>query len=187
MRARPNLLKQFKLICPVQSFPQKYFCFLPRQITGVFRASRALRRGVSRSSRTLGAGCGGRGSVVARGGCRAGSDGPVSIAPARRRTALKRTAKPCGPGTRCWCQVGGGASTQPGLLRCQFADDGDKTNSSPGRARNKPLKPLRGECRAFSGVTVVTTVCSLPMHTGCGRVERPAFPAPSLEGRLPSP
>jgi len=25
----------------------------------------------------------------------------------RRRTALKRTAKPCGPGTRCWCQVGG--------------------------------------------------------------------------------
>src|SRR5216684_3774074 len=25
--------------------------------------------------------------------------------------------------------------------------DGDKTNSSPGRARRKPLKPLRGECR----------------------------------------
>jgi hypothetical protein len=25
-----------------------------------------------------------------------------------------RTAKPCGPGTRCWCQAGGGASTQPG-------------------------------------------------------------------------
>src|ERR1700736_3664714 len=32
------------------------------------------------------------------------------------------------------------------------------------RARRKPLKPLRGECRAFSGVTVVTTlVCYL--HT----------------------
>ena len=27
---------------------------------------------------------------------------------ARRRTTLTRTAKPCGPGTRCWCQVGGG-------------------------------------------------------------------------------
>jgi hypothetical protein len=25
-----------------------------------------------------------------------------------RRTTPKRTAKPCGPGTRCWCQVGGG-------------------------------------------------------------------------------
>jgi hypothetical protein len=29
----------------------------------------------------------------------------------------------------------------------QSADDGDKTNSSPGRARNKPLKPLRREGR----------------------------------------
>jgi hypothetical protein len=36
------------------------------------------------------------------------------------------------------------------------ADDGDKQARSPGRARRKPLKPLRGECRAFSGVTVVT-------------------------------
>src|SRR3982075_4359279 len=56
---------------------------------------------------------------------------------------LLRTAKPCGPGTRCWCQVGGGASAQPGLDKPYSADDGDKTNSSPGRARNKPLKPLR--------------------------------------------
>ena len=31
----------------------------------------------------------------------------------------------------------------------EFANDGDKTNSSPGRARNKPLKPLRRECRVF--------------------------------------
>ena len=34
---------------------------------------------------------------------------------ARRRTTLKRTAKPCGPGTRCWCQVDEGTSTQPGF------------------------------------------------------------------------
>jgi len=33
---------------------------------------------------------------------------PVSDREARRRTALMRTAKPCGPGTRCWCQVRGG-------------------------------------------------------------------------------
>jgi hypothetical protein len=52
---------------------------------------------------------------------------------------------------------------------------------SPGRARNKPLKPLRGECRAIPGVTVVTMlVCFLSFYTrGCGRIERPAFPAPS--------
>src|ERR1700724_4427162 len=55
---------------------------------------------------------------------------------------------------RRWRQVGGSNS----------ADDGGKQARSPGRARRKPLKPLRGECRAFSGVTVVTTlVCYL--HT----------------------
>ena len=57
----------------------------------------------------------------------------------------------------------------------QSADDGDKRNSSPGRARRKPLKPLRGECRV-SGVPVVTTVCTLPRHTGCGCPAHPAFP-----------
>src|SRR2546421_12411401 len=31
-----------------------------------------------------------------------------------------------------------GEDAQPVDLRRQFADDGDKTNSSPGRARNKP-------------------------------------------------
>ena len=58
---------------------------------------------------------------------------------ARRRTMLRRTVKPCGSGTRCWCQVGGGFGW-PDRVRHnrQFADDGDKTNSSPGRARYKP-------------------------------------------------
>jgi len=42
-----------------------------------------------------------------------------------------------------------------------FADDGNKIARSPGRARRKPLKPLRGECRVFSGVTVVTTLACL--------------------------
>jgi hypothetical protein len=33
----------------------------------------------------------------------------------------------------------------------------------------------------ISGVTVVTTlVCFLPCTRGCGRIERPAFPAPSV-------
>src|SRR4029077_7581230 len=33
--------------------------------------------------------------------------------------------------------------------------------------------------RVISGATVVTTVCLLPMHTGCGCSGHPAFPAPS--------
>ena len=45
----------------------------------LFRWSRSHKRGASRSSRTLGAGCGGRGSVA-------------------RRAILTRTAKACGPG-----------------------------------------------------------------------------------------
>jgi hypothetical protein len=40
---------------------------------------------------------------------------------------------------RRWCQV----------LREDARDDGDKKARSPGRARYKPLKPLRGECRVF--------------------------------------
>src|ERR1700733_11217725 len=67
------------------------------------------------------------------------------------------------------------------LTHC--AGDGDKQARSPGRARRKPLKPLRGECRTFFGVTVVTNLRVFYFYTqGCGRIERPAFPAPS-DGR----
>ena len=34
-----------------------------------------------------------------------------------RRMALLRTAKPCGPGTRCWCQAGEGLQSSTG--RCE--------------------------------------------------------------------
>src|SRR5882724_3320134 len=45
-----------------------------------------------------------------------------------------------------------------------FADDGGKTNSSPGRARNKPLKPLRAGMPGDSGGPVATTRVCLPYH-----------------------
>jgi hypothetical protein len=41
----------------------------------------------------------------------------------------------------------------------QSVDDGDKTNSSPGRARNKPLKPLRAGMPGEPGGPVVTNSC----------------------------
>ena len=71
---------------------------------------------------------------------------------AKDEGADSRTAKSCGPD----------AST----LASSFAEatprgDGDNKARSPGRARYKPLKPLRGECRAISGVTVVTTLVCL--------------------------
>ena len=50
-----------------------------------------------------------------------------------------------------------------------------------GESTKETVKPLRGECRVISGVTVVTMlVCFVLFRTrGFGRVERPAFPAPS--------
>jgi hypothetical protein len=59
------------------------------------------------------------------------------------------------------------------------AGDGDKQARSPGRARRKPLKPLRREGRVFRrtcGSTPVLFCCT----GGCGCAKHPAFPAPSL-------
>jgi hypothetical protein len=52
---------------------------------------------------------------------------------------LLRTAKSCGPD----------APTLAFKLTELFVSDGDKQARSPGRARSKPLKPLRGESRMF--------------------------------------
>ena len=53
LRATPNLSRRIKLICPVQSCLQKYFCFSEIQIKLYPSPSRPTQRGVSRSSRTL--------------------------------------------------------------------------------------------------------------------------------------
>jgi hypothetical protein len=64
-------------ILPVQSRPQKYFPSHFAQIKSISRAIPAHLRGVSRSSRTLGSGCDGRGSVGAQ-SCSQGGVTPVS-------------------------------------------------------------------------------------------------------------
>jgi len=92
-----------------------------------------------------------------------------------RRTMLLRTAKPCGPD----------APTLAFTSRRRvprLAGHGGNKARSPGRARSKPLKPLRRECRG-SGEPVVTN--SRVFHTTRGRGcnGHPALPAPSLEGR----
>ena len=51
-----------------------------------------------------------------------------------------RTAKSCGPDT---------PTLVSSLRKATFAGDGGKQARSPGRARRKPLKPLRGECRVI--------------------------------------
>ncbi len=54
-----------------------------------------------------------------------------------------------------------------------------KRNSSPGRARRTPLKPLRREGRMIPPTPVVTTVCYLFCTRAMGASGHPAFPAPS--------
>src|ERR1700674_111889 len=55
---------------------------------------------------------------------------------------------------RRWRQVRGVASARPGLDKNTSADDGGKRARSPGRARHKPLKPLRAGMPGDSGVLV---------------------------------
>src|SRR3954452_12140246 len=78
---------------------------------------------------------------------------------------------------RRWHQAGGSISV---------GDGGNKARS-PGRARRKPLKPLRGECRVSrcdrgDYARMLFYFCM----RGCGRIERLAFPAPSdvLEAQI---
>src|SRR4030081_1757755 len=55
------------------------------------------------------------------------------------------------------------------VLREDAQDDGDKQARSPGRARRKPLKPLRAGMPGLTGELVVTTlVCFLHCTRGCG-------------------
>jgi hypothetical protein len=108
-----NFFRQFNAICPVQSLSKKQFPSRSPQISTRNPAVSSLTRGGSRSSRTRG---GMRWTrqrqareVVRR---------AVIRERARRagRTALKRTAKPCGPDTRGWCQAAGGEFDPTGSI-----------------------------------------------------------------------
>ena len=95
---------------------------------------------------------------------------------------LPRTAKSCGPdaSTPASSQRRFGRPNRVGQNR-KSADDGDKQARSPGRARYKPLKPLRAGMPGCPGGPVVTTlVCFFICTRGCGCIARPAFPTPSL-------
>ena len=61
------------------------------------------------------------------------------------------------------------------------AGDGDNKARSPGRARRKPLKPLRAGMPGETGEPVVTnSYAFLFCMRGCGCAKHPAFPTPFL-------
>jgi hypothetical protein len=78
LRAKSNLSSRIKLICAVQSLPEKYSDFQKVQISVEARPVLPGKRGVSRSSRN------------------AGWDAVDAMA-AQDERRLSRTAKPCGP------------------------------------------------------------------------------------------
>src|ERR1700738_4363656 len=136
----------------VQSPHAKIFPFAPGPNQLYIPCRLVPQRGGSRSSRTRGGMRWTRAALLTR-ALTGGRRSRVVLTPRRRR------------------QVGGSFS----------ADDGDKKARSPGRARRKPLKPLRGECRTTRRDRGDYTRV-LPTHgtRGCGRTGRPAFPAPSV-------
>ena len=99
---------------------------------------------------------------------------------------LSRTAKSCGPDAPTLASSLRSRVGPTGLRQDISAGDGGKQARSPGRARRKPLKPLRAGTPGDSGVLVVTRVLST--NTKCTRGRgcngHPAFPTPSLGGRF---
>src|ERR1700681_3191648 len=99
---------------------------------------------------------------------------------------LLRTAKSCGPDAPTLASSLRSCVGPTGLRQNISADDGGKRARSPGRARRKPLKPLRAGMPGDSGVLVVTRVRSTTTKCTRGRGcnGHPAFPTPSLGERF---
>jgi hypothetical protein len=115
---------------------------------------------------------------------------PNPVSPSRRagRTAPTRTAKACGPGTRCWCQAFAEDAIGPTGRRCiaKFHEATEaRGNSSPRRARHKPSNHCAGKAGLFPASPVVFPLCiaCAMFSTGAmGAGRHPVFPAPSSFG-----
>jgi len=108
---------------------------------------------------------------------------PVSDHQASGREMLQRTAKSCGPDAPTLASSLRSQVGPTGLRQNISAGDGGKTARSPGRARRKPLKPLRAGTSGDSGVLVYS--CAFyhyQVHTR-PRVQRASGVPHALFGR----
>jgi hypothetical protein len=153
------------VICPSGSFVSSPLCKnisipTPPKSPLELLASHPTTRGVSRSSRTRGADAVDAAAFCAQRDCRAG-DEPVSDQrhADERCCCVRRSRVVLTP--RRWRQVCGRQVSPTGRGQATYsASDGGKRARSPGRARRKPLKPLRAGMPGDSGVLVVTRVLS---------------------------
>jgi len=146
MRAKPNFFNAINAILPVQSPSPKIFRLTRRANQWHHLPRLVPQRGGSRSSRT-------RGGMRWTRWCRKPSDTLTAFAEASagsrpgeaswRRREL-RTAKSCGPDAPT---LASSWRDDPAQRRWQ---ESPVAGRSPGRARNKPLKPLRREGRIVS-------------------------------------
>jgi hypothetical protein len=84
---------------------------------------------------------------------------------------LRRTAKPCGPDAPTL------ASSVADVSARRWWQESPVTRESAEQAVKTIARGMPGD----SGVTVVTNACAFYLRArGCGRAERPAFPAPLL-------
>src|SRR6266851_3068030 len=99
---------------------------------------------------------------------------------------LLRTAKSCGPDAPTLASSSRSCVGPTGLRQDISAGDGGKQARSPGRARRKPLKPLRAGTPGDSGVLVVTRVLSTTTsaHEAAGATGIRRSPRPLLGERF---
>ena len=109
---------------PVFDHPKSNLQTAPsRPERGAYRDRHVRRAGMRWTRQRRARDCDRR-AVLRERSCSARTNG-ASTPPPRLRFAargrfrdwwrLLRTAKPCGPGTRCWCQAGGGSSNPTGF------------------------------------------------------------------------
>jgi hypothetical protein len=135
MRVNFDLRRNFKVIWVVQSLSQKYFAFAVGQISAT--SSRHLIPQEGRIAIVTNAGWDVVDAAASARKCSQG--GFRERATARRTNGAIRVRQ----NRVVLTPVAGAKSAEAGRLNRalashQSADDGDKTNSSPGRARHKP-------------------------------------------------
>src|SRR5260370_396210 len=187
---KTDLSSRFNVICPVQTLQQKYSSSHLPPNQGHNSAVLFRSRGVGRRherwdemrwTRQR------RARTRSQGGC------PVSDHRApdeRRQSPAKpfgedgwlRTAKSCGPGTRCWCQVGGGFANP---TRLDQIINPPTTAPRRIRPRGKPGISHKTIAQGTPGCSDCTCmlVCAFffarcTRDRGCSK--HPAFPAPSV-------
>jgi hypothetical protein len=114
LRVNKKFLNRFKLICPSPTRKKNPLRARPKSV--LERCLSRPARGAYRDRHGRGAGLRWTRKRRVRDAVRRAGF-PVSDRSRARRMAHLRTAKPCGPGTRGWCQAGGGLQSPTG--RCE--------------------------------------------------------------------